>query len=177
MILIPFFILIILLLIVFQGGNIFFTQLRTGYREKPFYIIKFKTMNDLRDESGQLLSEHQRLTGIGGFLRRSSIDELPQLLNILKGEMSMIGPRPLPISYLPLFNDLQRMRYSVLPGITGLTQVNGRHEIPWRRKLELDIHYVANISLLLDLKILAKTFLLILSFRKDSSLSEKPFEG
>jgi undecaprenyl phosphate N,N'-diacetylbacillosamine 1-phosphate transferase len=162
----PIFVLIVVALAIFQGG-VFFVQERIGYRQRPFRMIKFRTLR--KDSKEQ--------TSVGGFLRTTSLDELPQLWNVLVGDMSMVGPRPLPADYLPLYSEYQRSRHMVRPGITGWTQVNGRHSIPWSEKLELDVYYVQNISFMLDLLIIAKTAVLLLSFRKDISLSEKPFAG
>ena len=135
------------------GSPALFTQMRPGLNEKIFKIYKFRTMSDERDENGQLLSDELRLKGFGKKLRDSSIDELPQLFNVLKGDMSFIGPRPLLIEYLPLYNDRQKLRHSVRPGITGLAQVSGRNNISWAKKLEFDSVYAENLSLMLDIKI------------------------
>ena len=149
-------------------------QERIGFNERTFKIVKFRT---IRDQSGQSLSEDKRETGLGAFMRWTSLDELPQLWNVLKGEMSMVGPRPLPREYLPLFSPEQRQRHSVLPGITGWVQVNGRHGIAWSKKFEMDVYYVQHISFWLDVRILVKTIGVLVSFRKDISLAEKPFTG
>lgn len=150
---------------------IFFIQQRIGKNEIPFNLIKFRT---LKNEPGELTD---RKFAFGSFLRFLSLDELPQLVNVLKGEMSLIGPRPLPMNYLTLFSTAERQRHSVRPGITGWAQVNGRNNITWQEKFRLDIAYVKNISLFLDVKIFVKTILLVLSFKTDSSLQEKPFTG
>lgn len=152
-ILLPVFLLIMLLLAVSNQGRPFFKQMRPGRNEKPFCVIKFKTMNDKRDHSGNLLSDDMRLTPIGKFVRKTSLDEIPQLLNVIKGEMSLIGPRPLLMEYLTLYNAEQRRRHEVRPGITGWAQVNGRNAISWKEKFELDVWYVNNISFRLDIKI------------------------
>jgi undecaprenyl phosphate N,N'-diacetylbacillosamine 1-phosphate transferase len=138
-------------------GKPFFFQLRPGKNEKFFKIIKFKTMNDKKDNEGNLLTDAQRLTKIGKFVRKWSLDEIPQLINVIKGDMSLIGPRPLLPDYLPLYNDEQRKRHIVKPGITGWAQVNGRNAITWQKKFELDVWYVENRSILLDIKIFFKT--------------------
>lgn len=140
-----------------KGAGAFFYQTRIGYHERPFRIIKFKSMTDERDENGELLPDKQRLTPVGRFVRSTSIDELPQLLNILKGEMSFIGPRPLPPTYLPYYTPEEAMRHDVRPGISGWAQVNGRKNITWQHKLECDVYYVKNISFALDMKIISKT--------------------
>lgn len=155
-----------LLLAVANRGRIFFTQPRPGKNEKIFQVIKFKTMNDRRDAKGELLPDAERLTPIGKFVRSTSIDELPQLINVLKGDMSFIGPRPLLVQYLPLYNETQRRRHLVTPGISGWAQVNGRNAISWARKFELDVWYVDHISFLLDCKIVWMTICNILR-RKD----------
>ena len=140
-----------------NGGKAFFFQERPGYKEKPFYIIKFKTMVDLRDENGHLLPDQQRLFGIGKWIRKFSLDEIPQLLNVIKGEMSLVGPRPLLVDYLVLYSETQSRRHEVKPGVTGWAQINGRNSISWKDKFEFDVWYVDHYSLLLDLKILVVT--------------------
>ena len=158
LILSPLFLLLWLLLsIANRGAGAFFTQARPGRNEKIFKVIKFKTMTDERDNEGKLLPDAERLTKIGKFVRSTSLDELPQLLNVLKGDMSLIGPRPLLIQYLPLYNDIQKRRHEVRPGITGWAQVNGRNTISWTQKFEYDVWYVEHCSLGLDIKILLKT--------------------
>ncbi len=156
-ILLPVFIIVVLLLTVANSGKPFFFQLRPGRNEQIFKVIKFKTMNDRKDENGTLLPDAQRLTAIGNFVRKTSLDEIPQLLNVIKGDMSIVGPRPLLVEYLPLYNHIQKHRHDVRPGITGWAQVNGRNAIGWKQKFEYDIWYVNNISFLLDLRILLKT--------------------
>lgn len=140
-----------------KKAGIFFYQQRPGKKGKIFRIIKFKTMNDDRDEQGKLLPDSMRITKIGRIVRSSSIDELPQLINVLKGDMSLIGPRPLLVQYLPLYTAEQARRHEVRPGITGWAQVNGRNTISWKRKFELDVWYVDNLSFLVDLKIVFAT--------------------
>lgn len=153
----PLFIGVMIGLYFANEGKPFFFQARPGLNEKIFKIIKFKTMNDRQDSDGNLLSDGERLTPIGKFVRKTSLDEIPQLINVLKGDMSVIGPRPLLVQYLPLYNDLQKERHNVRPGITGWAQVNGRNAISWTKKFELDVWYVNNISLLLDIKIVFLT--------------------
>ncbi len=153
----PLFFLVTILLFVANDGKPFFFQRRPGKNGKIFTIIKFKTMNDKKDSEGNLLSDAKRLTTIGLFVRRTSLDEIPQLLNVIKGDMSIVGPRPLLTSYLHLYNDFQNRRHEVKPGITGWAQVNGRNGISWDKKFEYDVWYVDHISFILDLKILFKT--------------------
>lgn len=140
-----------------KGAGAFFKQERPGKDAKVFKVLKFKTMTDERDADGELLPDDRRLTAAGKFIRSTSIDELPQLINVLKGEMSLIGPRPLRTFYLPLYSDEQRHRHDVRPGITGWAQVNGRNNITWTKKFELDVWYVRNLSFGLDMKILFLT--------------------
>lgn len=149
----PIFLVVTIGLYFVNDGKPFFFQLRPGKEGKIFKIIKFKTMNDRKDAHGNLLPDADRLTKIGIFVRKTSLDEIPQLLNVIKGDMSLIGPRPLLPSYLELYNDFQRRRHEVKPGITGWAQVNGRNSISWGKKFELDVWYVDNISLYLDIKI------------------------
>lgn len=153
----PLFIIISLLLALNNKGTPFFFQKRPGKNEKIFKIIKFKTMNDATDEKGNLLSDQDRLTKLGGLLRKSSLDEIPQLLNILIGNMSFIGPRPLLIRYLPYYSENEKKRHTVRPGITGLAQVSGRNILAWDDRLTKDVFYVNNISFILDIKIFIKT--------------------
>jgi len=145
-----------------KGSGVFFRQVRPGKDGKLFSIVKFKTMSDEKDENGKLLPDIQRITKFGSFVRKSSIDELPQLWNVLKGDMSLIGPRPLLTEYLPLYSAEQMRRHNVRPGITGWAQVNGRNNISWCKKFELDVWYVDHISFWLDIKIVFKTILKIL---------------
>jgi lipopolysaccharide/colanic/teichoic acid biosynthesis glycosyltransferase len=134
-------------------GKVFFTQERPGKKGRLFRVIKFKTMNDKKDQHGKLLSDKERLTPVGKFIRTTSIDELPQMINVLKGDMSLIGPRPLLPKYLPLYNKEQKRRHEVRPGITGWAQVNGRNTISWQKKFEYDVWYVDHASFALDMKI------------------------
>lgn len=156
--LLPLFAIVTILLFIYNGGSPFFTQQRPGRNGRVFRVIKFKTMNDKKDEHGNLRSDAERLTPIGKFVRKTSLDEIPQLLNVIKGDMSLIGPRPLLVDYLPLYNETQRRRHEVKPGITGWAQVNGRNAISWDQKFEYDVWYVDHLSFLLDLKICWLTF-------------------
>lgn len=176
----PVIILCVLLLSIANHGQIFFIQTRPGYKEKPFGIIKFKTMNDNRDKRGILLPDDQRLTKIGKLIRNLSIDELLQLINVLKGDMSLVGPRPLLMEYLPLYNEFQKRRHDFKPGITGWAQVNGRNAISWEQKFENDIWYVENVSFLLDLKILFLTIRKVLlseGISSTTSITMEKFTG
>ncbi|MFV0155374.1 sugar transferase [Empedobacter falsenii] len=153
---------IILTLMIFlkfanQGAGIFFYQQRPGKDGKIFKVVKFKTMNDKKDEKGNLLPDADRITKVGKFVRSTSLDELPQLINVIKGDMSLVGPRPLLVKYLPLYNEFQSRRHEVRPGITGWAQVNGRNSISWEEKFKLDIYYVDRLSFLFDVKILLLT--------------------
>lgn len=158
LILSPLFIIVMIGLYFANDGKPFFFQRRPGKNEKLFNIIKFKTMNDKKDAHGDLLSDAERLTPIGAFVRKTSLDELPQLINVLKGDMSLIGPRPLLPQYLPLYNDDQKRRHNVRPGITGWAQVNGRNAISWTKKFELDVWYVDHVSFFTDMKVFFTTF-------------------
>lgn len=151
------FIIVWILVLIFLGSPALFKQQRCGYKGKFFTIYKFRSMSNEKDENGVLLSDEKRITSFGNFLRFTSLDELPQLINILKGDMSFIGPRPQLTEYLPLYNERQRKRHDVKPGITGWAQINGRNNISWTQKFEYDIWYVENHSFLLDVKILFKT--------------------
>lgn len=154
----PIFGILIIGLFLANKGKPFFFQVRVGINEKTFRIIKFKTMTDVTNKKGNLLPDSERLTKIGTFIRKTSLDELPQLFNILKGDMSLIGPRPLLKEYLPFYNTEEKKRHHVKPGITGWAQVNGRNSISWKEKFNFDIYYVNNISLILDIKIIIMTF-------------------
>jgi lipopolysaccharide/colanic/teichoic acid biosynthesis glycosyltransferase len=158
-ILLPLFLLVALFLVINNSGTPFFIQKRPGRNSDMFRIIKFKTMNDRKDENGSLLSDADRITKLGAFVRKSSLDEIPQLLNVIKGDMSLVGPRPLLVDYLHLYNTFQARRHEVKPGITGWAQVNGRNAISWEQKFEYDVWYVDNCSFLLDIKILFLTVL------------------
>lgn len=170
--LLPLFLIISLLLFITNRGQVFFIQKRPGYKEKIFRIIKFKTMRDAFDADGKPLPDDMRLTPVGRFVRKSSLDEIPQLINVIKGDMSFVGPRPLLVQYLPLYNEWQHRRHDVKPGITGWAQVNGRNNISWDEKFKLDLYYVENQSFFLDLKILWLTVVKVL---QGSGVSKKGF--
>lgn len=153
----PLLLIVIILLLFANKGNPFFFQKRPGKNEKIFRIVKFRTMTNERDNKGNLLPDAKRLTGMGKLVRKTSVDEIPQLINVLKGEMSLIGPRPLLPEYLLLYNNWQKKRHDVRPGITGWAQVNGRNSLGWNEKFKMDVWYVNNVNFKLDLKILFKT--------------------
>ncbi|MBR6797373.1 MAG: sugar transferase [Opitutales bacterium] len=156
-----------------KGAGIFFTQARPGKNGRIFRVVKFKTMTDERDTAGTLLPDHQRMTRVGKFLRKSSLDELPQLFNILRGDMSIIGPRPLLPEYLPLYSPEQARRHEIRPGVTGWAQTNGRNAISWKKKFELDVWYVDHVSFALDVKILFLTALKVVK-REGINQSDAP---
>ena len=158
----PVMIIVAILIYLWDGRPIIFTQLRPGFKGKIFKIYKFRTMTNEKDEFGNLLPDNTRLKGIGKVIRSLSLDELPQLFNVLKGDMSFIGPRPLLVEYLELYNEEQKKRHDVLPGITGLAQVKGRNAISWRRKFKYDVFYVKHLSFKLDLYILCQTIIKVL---------------
>lgn len=163
-----------------KGAGAFFFQERPGKNAKIFKVIKFKTMTDERDEFGELLPDAVRLTKVGKFVRSTSIDELPQLINVLKGDMSLIGPRPLLVKYLPLYSPEQARRHEVRPGITGWAQCNGRNAISWAKKFELDVWYVDNVSLIIDLKVICITIKKVLQradISSETSATMEPFNG
>lgn len=178
--LLPFGVITLLLSLYNKGAGAFFIQVRTGKDAKLFQIIKFKTMTDEKDAQGNLLPDEERMTAIGRLVRTTSLDELPQLINVIKGDMSLVGPRPLLEKYIPLYSKEQFRRHEVKPGITGWAQVNGRNNISWSRKFELDVWYVENQSFLLDLKILWMTLLKVVK-RKDITTEDprvfQPFNG
>ena len=177
---IPVFLLLIFVLFFVNKGNPFFFQTRAGKDGDLFKIMKFKTMNDKRDKNGELLSDEERLSKIGKVIRKTSLDETPQLFNVLKGDMSLIGPRPLLREYLPLYNTEQSRRHEVSPGITGWAQVNGRNAISWQKKFELDVYYVDHISFLLDVKIFLLTIKSVFEHKgisSDTSVSMERFIG
>jgi lipopolysaccharide/colanic/teichoic acid biosynthesis glycosyltransferase len=155
----PIFLLVTLCLIFINKGNPFFFQKRPGKDGKIFKVIKFKTMNDRKDAKGNLLSDAERLTHVGRFVRKTSLDEIPQLLNVIKGDMSLVGPRPLLPEYLQLYNSEQKRRHEVRPGITGWAQVNGRNAISWQYRFKYDVQYVDNLSFMFDMKILFITII------------------
>jgi lipopolysaccharide/colanic/teichoic acid biosynthesis glycosyltransferase len=162
------------------GSPILFKQIRPGLDGKLFEMYKFRTMKDFRDKNGNLLPDSERMTSFGSFLRSTSIDELPELINVLKGEMSLVGPRPLLKEYLPLYSEGQARRHNVLPGITGWAQINGRNAISWKKKFELDVWYVENQSFWLDLKILFLTFWKVIKrsdVNQEGHVTIEPFNG
>lgn len=175
---------VLLLLIIFGAiemkGNPFFTQKRPGKDEKIFNLIKFRTMTNEKDKNGNLLPDEQRLTTYGKFLRSTSLDELPELWNILKGDLSLIGPRPLLVKYLPLYNSFQRHRHDVRPGLTGYAQVHGRNQVSWEKKFEMDVWYVQHVTFLEDLKILFETVTVVLKregISSETSMTMEEFKG
>ncbi|OCB69076.1 Sugar transferase involved in LPS biosynthesis (colanic, teichoic acid) [Flavobacterium glycines] len=176
----PLFLLVTIGLFFANQGKPFFFQLRPGLHGKIFKIVKFKTMNDKKDANGKMLPDAERLTKIGSFVRKTSLDEIPQLINVIKGDMSLIGPRPLLPQYLHLYSDFQNRRHEVKPGITGWAQVNGRNAISWDRKFELDVWYVDHISFVLDFKILFKTILKVVKregINAADAATIEPFNG
>lgn len=175
-ILCPLLMIISVFVGLFVGWPIMFTQERTGYKEKSFLFYKFLSMNQLKGRTGQLLPDQQRLTAFGSFLRKTSLDELPQLFNILKGDMSFIGPRPLIVDYLSRYNSHQRRRHNVKPGMTGLAQVKGRNRISWKEKFEYDVYYIDHVSLMMDVMIVFKTMIKVLGFRDVNASSENTME-
>jgi len=171
---------VLILILIKMGRPILFRQQRPGLHEKIFGIYKFRTMTNEKDENGKLLPDEKRLMGIGKFIRSTSLDELPQLFNVLKGDMSFVGPRPLLIEYLPLYNEKQKKRHDVKPGITGWAQVNGRNAISWEQKFDYDIWYVEHQSFWLDMKILWMTFLKVIirsDINSDTAVTMEKFEG
>ena len=176
----PIFILVTIGLYFANDGKPFFLQSRPGKNAKIFKIIKFRTMNEKKDSDGNLLSDAERLTKIGRFVRKTSLDEIPQLLNVLCGDMSLIGPRPLLVQYLPRYSDFQKQRHLVKPGITGWAQVNGRNAIGWEQKFELDVWYVHHLSLWVDIKILfltVKKVVISEGINAADSATIEPFNG
>lgn len=175
----PIFILITMILFFLQK-QVFFIQTRVGKNQKRFSIYKFQTMSEVRDSNGKLLPDEARITPFGKLLRATSLDELPQLINVLKGNMSLVGPRPLLPDYVHLYSDYQNQRHHVLPGITGYVQVKGRNAITWEERFELDVCYVQHISFIFDCKILFLTFITLFDFNKSrpqNGISIEPFEG
>ncbi|SEH44060.1 Sugar transferase involved in LPS biosynthesis (colanic, teichoic acid) [Halobacillus karajensis] len=162
------------------GSPILFKQERPGLYGRPFFMYKFRTMTDDKDEKGALLPDHLRLTKFGTFLRATSLDELPELFNIIKGDMSIVGPRPLLMGYLPLYNSHQKRRHEVKPGLTGLAQVNGRNAISWEEKFDLDVHYVDNVSISKDIKIILTTIKKVFireGINSEEAATVEPFRG
>ena len=172
----PILIFVIILLYLNNNGKVFFFQNRPGLKGRLFRLYKFKTMDDRKDKEGNLLPDHERLHNVGRWVRKLSIDELPQLVNVLKGDMSLIGPRPLLVEYLPLYDDEQKRRHEVKPGITGWAQVNGRNTISWEEKFSYDVYYVDHQSFLLDLKIFFLTLLRVLGMRNINAGKEVTME-
>lgn len=176
----PVLLIIGLLVFMFIGRPVLFTQVRPGLHEKPFKMVKFRTMSNTRDQQGHLLSDDQRLTRFGKILRSTSLDELPELYNILKGDMSFIGPRPLLMEYLPLYNEIQRTRHSVRPGLSGLAQISGRNAISWSDKFTKDIEYIENMSWSYDWKLIFLTLKKVIKkegISSDASVTMEPFKG
>lgn len=176
----PILIIAYLILLYQNKGKVFFFQERPGLNQEAFNIIKFKTMTDAKDETGKLLPDNQRITKAGKIIRKLSIDELPQLINVLKGDMSLIGPRPLLFKYIPLYTETQLRRHDVRPGITGWAQVNGRNSISWTKKFELDVYYVDHVSFIFDLQILWKTFIKVIKtegVNQSDIRPMQPFDG
>lgn len=176
LVLLPLFIGVAVMVRTFLGSPVLFTQRRPGVGGKIFTIYKFRTMTDQRDENGHLLSDGARLTRFGRFLRTSSLDELPELINVLLGDMSLVGPRPLLPEYLPYYSERERLRHAVRPGLTGWAQINGRNFRPWKERLELDASYVENWSIWLDLRILALTAMKVVR-RDDVAADSSDVEG
>lgn len=176
----PIALFVCLILFYSNSGKVFFKQKRPGLNEKIFLLRKFKTMNDRKDPEGNLLPDSMRLTKVGKFIRSTSLDELPQLFNVLMGDMSLVGPRPLLIKYLPLYSIEQMRRHKVRPGITGWAQVNGRNAISWKKKFELDVWYVENQSFALDIKVLFLTLQKVVQRKgitSTTSVTVEPFNG
>jgi lipopolysaccharide/colanic/teichoic acid biosynthesis glycosyltransferase len=170
-------IIIALILFFEHRGKVFFTQKRTGYLGKEIIIIKFRTMVPERDKEGNLLPDFKRITKPGFFLRKSSLDEIPQLLNVLQGSLSLVGPRPLITEYLPLYSPEQSARHNVKPGLTGLAQINGRNTLTWEEKFSFDVYYSANLSFLLDMKILLLTIIKVIFVTKEEVSIPEKFAG
>ena len=176
----PVMVVISIFVRIFIGKPIFFSQLRPGFKGRPFLMVKFRTMTNLRNDEGKLLSDEKRITKFGSFLRKSSLDELPELFNVLKGDMSLVGPRPLLMDYLPRYNSHQSKRHNVRPGITGWAQINGRNAISWEDKFNLDVWYVENYSFWLDMRILLITIKKVIKregISADGEATMPPFQG
>lgn len=174
LILSPILLIVAILNAIALKGSPFFTQIRPGKNEKEIRVIKFKSMSDEKDANGNLLPDIKRITYIGKIIRKTSIDEIPQLINVLIGDMSIVGPRPLLFKYIPLFNEHQRKRHLVKPGITGWAQVNGRNSISWKEKFDLDVFYVENVSFFMDVKIIWLTFLKVIKTDGVNQSDERP---
>ncbi|MBE6777073.1 MAG: sugar transferase [Ruminococcaceae bacterium] len=176
----PVLIILIVMGAIGMKGNPFFTQLRPGKNEKIFKLIKFRTMTNEKDADGNLLPDEKRLNKYGKFLRSTSLDELPELINILKGDMSIVGPRPLLVQYLPLYNERQKRRHEVRPGLTGFAQINGRNTVTWEQKFEDDVTYIENITFLGDMKIIFKTVVSVLKregISQENNATMEEFKG
>lgn len=176
----PVLIIVFIILFIQNKGSVVFFQERPGFKEKSFKIIKFKTMTDEKDENGKLLPDTDRITKAGAIIRKLSLDELPQLINVIKGDMSLVGPRPLLFKYIKLYSKEQLRRHNQKPGITGWAQVNGRNSISWTKKFALDIYYIDNVSFLLDMKILWLTFLKVIKKEGVNQSDDRPmlpFDG
>jgi lipopolysaccharide/colanic/teichoic acid biosynthesis glycosyltransferase len=176
----PIFLACVIALLLANRGDVFFVHNRPGQHEKPFNLLKFKTMNDKKDEAGNLLPDKDRMTKPGKIIRKLSLDELPQFINVLKGDMSLIGPRPLLFKYIPLYSEEQRRRHEVKPGITGLAQIKGRNAISWTQKFKYDVEYVDNVSFSLDMKIFWLTIKKVLTSEGVNQTEERPmmpFDG
>lgn len=176
----PLFLILAILVRIKLGKPVLFKQQRSGYKEKLFTIYKFRTMTDKKDNNGNLLPDSERLTKFGKFLRSTSLDELPELINILKGDMSFIGPRPLLVQYLPLYNEEQKKRHNVKPGLSGLAQVNGRNKITWEEKFKLDVEYSKRVSFIFDMKLTYLTLIKVIKregINSETSETMEYFEG
>ena len=170
----PILLVVVLILFYQNKSKVFFFQERPGWHQKAFKIIKFKTMTDTKDAEGKMLPDNQRITKAGNIIRKLSIDELPQLINVLKGDMSLVGPRPLLFKYIALYSEEQLRRHNVRPGITGWAQVNGRNSISWNKKFELDVYYVDRLSFILDIKILWMTFMKVIQSEGVNQTADRP---
>ena len=170
------YLILVILVRIKLGSPVLFCQERPGYNEKIFKLYKFRTMTDKRDENGHLLPDSERLTKFGSMLRSTSLDELPEMFNILKGDMSLIGPRPLLIEYLPYYTEEERLRHSVRPGLTGLAQVSGRNYLAWNKRLARDVEYVNHISFIMDVRIIIKTIMVVFK-KEDVSVDTNVVEG
>ena len=170
------YLILVILVRIKLGSPVLFCQERPGYNEKIFKLYKFRTMTDKRDEKGNLLPDSERLTKFGSMLRSTSLDELPEMFNILKGDMSLIGPRPLLVEYLPYYTEEERLRHSVRPGLTGLAQVSGRNYLAWDKRLARDVEYVSHISFIMDVRIIIKTIMVVFK-KEDVSVDTNVVEG
>ena len=170
------YLILVILVRIKLGSPVLFCQKRPGYNEKIFTLYKFRTMTDKRDENGMLLPDSERLTRFGSILRSTSLDELPEMFNILKGDMSLIGPRPLLVEYLPYYTEEERLRHSVRPGLTGLAQISGRNYLAWDKRLARDVEYVNHISFIMDVRIIIKTIMVVFK-KEDVSVDTNVVEG